>query len=130
MNDGSPKKVKRAQVKTACGMISTCILIFMSAHCRKSSKKCSDHRPCDRCVSNNLECVDIARVSKHSKSNCDHDHGFRTDVIFEKPPTAPRKKKVKAVAPVKKPEFDEEQGLKIKVFFIYLKEYWNGFQLQ
>lgn len=63
------------------------------AHCRKSSKKCSEHRPCDRCIHNNLECVDIARVSKSRK-----DEAGSNDISWSgsKPPTAPKRKKSKA----------------------------------
>ena len=92
------------------------LISIFQAHCRKSSKKCSEHRPCDRCVTLCLECIDIARVTKNRKSNNnDHDCGINCGLncnfAFEKPPTAPtKKKKSKHIVPTVKPEFNEEQG--------------------
>jgi Fungal Zn(2)-Cys(6) binuclear cluster domain len=60
----SELKSKRVQVKKACGKD---LLSNRLVHCRKSCKKCSEHRPCTRCANMGLDCVDVAKPKKNVK---------------------------------------------------------------
>jgi hypothetical protein len=61
----SQEKKKRSQVKSACSIANINI-----ANCRKISKKCSDSRPCERCILRGLEhCCQDAPPKKRSKKS-------------------------------------------------------------
>lgn len=65
-------KAKRIQVKSAC------------INCRKSCKKCSSSRPCERCVKNGQEnsCIDVARRRRETAS------GYKKSKTIKEDPMA------------------------------------------
>jgi hypothetical protein len=76
------KPKKREQVKSAC------------LNCRKSCKKCSLVRPCERCVTYGLEstCIDVARKSRGQgtrRRNVLSENPMSNILPFYIPPTFP-----------------------------------------
>jgi len=56
-----PDSERKFELKSRAGVLKACL------ECRKKHVKCSFNRPCERCVENGLECVDVPKKKRKRK---------------------------------------------------------------